>query len=133
VLCDWRKSRTHRALTIRLIDHFHFGGSEISCCGGDIQVAELNTATDHIIERRRSDENVIDGLLNTLTRESESTRGVALRVGVDEQSSLLGDSETCGEIDGRGCLPYPAFLIGDRYDFSHCSRIEATVARGAEI
>src|SRR6201999_2080720 len=46
--------------------------------------------------------------------DAHAGRGVALRIEVDQQDAAAGRSERGGEVDRRGGLADPAFLIGDR-------------------
>jgi len=40
-----------------------------------------------------------------------------LRITVNQEGSLFRNCQTCGEVYGGRCLPYSAFLVGDRDDF----------------
>ena len=53
-----------------------------------------------------------------LALESEPARGVALRIHVDQQRRVSGEGKGGREVDGRGRLTDPAFLVGDRYHLS---------------
>ena len=54
-----------------------------------------------------------------MLRDADATGGVALRIGVEEQSAPFGDGERGGEVDGRRGLSDAALLVGDSYNMGH--------------
>jgi hypothetical protein len=50
---------------------------------------------------------------------TDATCEVALRVDVDEQHTLIGHRQGCGEVDGRCGLADSTFLVGHRHDLRH--------------
>ena len=53
--------------------------------------------------------------------EAEADRGVALRVGVDQQRLVARLGDAGGDVDGRGGLADAALLVRDRVDGAHCA------------
>src|SRR5439155_13578800 len=49
-------------------------------------------------------------------RKADRRGRIGLGIAIDEKGGLLGGGETCGEVDGRGCLSDSTFLVGDRDD-----------------
>ena len=50
---------------------------------------------------------------------ANSTGEISLGIGIDEQDSLVGDRQRCGQIDGRCGFTDSTFLIGDGNDTAH--------------
>jgi hypothetical protein len=62
---------------------------------------------------------VVGAAGDVLAVNAHAARGVALRIGVDEQHFLFSRGERGGDVDRGGGLPHPALLIGDRDYFAH--------------
>src|SRR6516225_2649814 len=54
-----------------------------------------------------------------IASKAQAAGRVRLRIAIDEKRLDLGSCKGCGQVDGRGGLAYPAFLIGNGYDASH--------------
>lgn len=68
-----------------------------------------------------AEDDVIDGGIESGLLNTQSCRGVALRVQIHQEGRALGKGEAGREVDGGGRLPNAAFLIDDREDPSYWS------------
>ena len=59
-----------------------------------------------------TDKAVVNGGLHLLHVDAQSDGGVGLRVGIDEQHTLLKRSKRGGQVHRRRCLAHTTFLIG---------------------
>ena len=59
-IADGSEGVTHCEFAIGAIDQLDFGAGEIGCCGGDIQVRELDCAENDFVEGALADECVVD-------------------------------------------------------------------------
>src|SRR5687768_324295 len=98
-----------------MLDELDLSAGQVRCCGGDVQVSELDPPNQHVRHGNPADERVIDRAPHLLACDSDAARGIALRVAIHEKRLLLGGGKAGGEIDGGGGLSYPALLIGNRY------------------
>ena len=56
--------------------------------------------------------------MRRLTAEAEVLEVVHV-VGVHHQGSALQGGEAGGQVNGTGRFAHPAFLVGNRYNFTH--------------
>jgi hypothetical protein len=96
-----------------MIDQLDFGASKIWRCWRNVELRELNLPLAYILERSASDEDIVDRRLDLLASDADPTRGISLRVRIDEQRPLFRNSERGSKIDGGGRFPHPALLIGN--------------------
>ena len=117
---DTGEGVAHRAFSPRLVDQLDLRRSEVSGCGRDVEMLELNSPLNDLVERGSAEEHIVNSLFVPVTYETDSARRIALRIAVNEQGPLLGYGQARCKIDGCGGLTYPALLVGDRDDFCHC-------------
>ena len=103
-------------------DQLDFGACEISI-GGQQQHpvdASWNHERSRVGGRLGGCEGVVNGAVWCgLPFLTQPARQVALRVGVDEENSLVRQRQRRREVDHRRGLADAAFLIGDRNDSTH--------------
>src|SRR5207249_4023469 len=68
---------------------------------------------DQIANRRVEDQRVIERAPGRIPRESETRSRVGLGIAIDNEGAQALRRERCAQINGRSCLPYSAFSIGD--------------------
>ena len=68
---------------------------------------------DQITNRRVADQRVIERAPRRVPRESEARSRVGLGIAIDNEGAQALRRERCAQIDGRGCLAYSAFSIGN--------------------
>jgi len=101
------------------VDQFNLCACQVRRCRGDIQPLECDVASPNFSDGGSAYEDIIESLRELCCQETNSARGISLWIPVYEKHPLFGDCKTCGQINGRSCFPYTAFLIGHRYDFAH--------------
>ena len=89
-----------------------YGGGYQVDAGGRIALSHLTQgpfAAQHLVQAGQ-----------IRRRASQTKRGMALRIHIDEKHPFLTLPQNGGKIDGRGGLPTPAFLVDDS-DYFHDS------------
>jgi hypothetical protein len=114
---------------MRMIDQLDLCSGERWSCWKEIEVPELNAPDCSLGNRAASDQDVVNRESQRITSNSDATRGIALRIAIYEQCSLLSNGETGGEIDGCGRLADTALLVGYSDDSGH----RGIVVQGAAI
>jgi len=97
------------------VDQLELDGDEVLGGGDDVEEGHGGTADDGG-EGHFADEDVVEGTLHRLPADAHAAGGVALGIDVHQEGALLGRGEAGGEVDRRGRLANPAFLVGDRED-----------------
>ena len=69
---------------------------------------------DAVLQGGRTQQGLIDGWAATSPIQTDTGRGVALRIQIDDQNPLATGRKGGGEIDRGGGLADPALLIGNR-------------------
>src|SRR5882672_4647540 len=90
----------------------------------------------YVGDRLIHDHRMVDAIGERAFFYPDPAGRVRLWIHVYQQCRNISGRKTGGEIDGRSCLSDPAFLIGDRNDFSHMSisrRDELKVNDAAQI
>src|SRR6266566_1713933 len=59
------------------------------------------------------DQYVVKGPSRWILCKADGRRGIGLRIAIDEESGVIGRSETSGKIHRRGCFANSTFLICD--------------------
>src|SRR5437867_8950751 len=108
-------------LAARLIGELHFSAPQIAIRRGDRKQVELG-GNNRLRQRVLSNECSVEIPALAVRLEPQSLRGASLRIGVDQKDSPLGDGESGREIDRRGGLPDPAFLVRHGNDSRHGRR-----------
>ena len=96
-----------------------FSADEVLCRRQHIEKGNADVACDHFIRITPVDHHVIERRVEFAFAEPDTTGGVALGIGVDEQRALFRDGERRGEIDGRRGLPDAALLVGNGDNSGH--------------
>ncbi|MNE12931.1 hypothetical protein D3C80_1057540 [compost metagenome] len=86
--------------------------------GGDDEQARHGGLDGGLVDRTPIDDDVIDGDPTCFTWNTESGRGVALRVHVDDQHLRADGGQGRAQVDGGRGLAHAPFLIGDGQDAS---------------
>lgn len=82
-------------------------------------MAKLDAAHQCLVDGGLPEQDVVGVERKIVSGEAATRGGIPLRIGVDEQRTLLRDSERGSEIYGGSSLSDSAFLIGDGEDASH--------------
>ncbi len=85
------------------------GGHEIDARGQQRQIFDVGTAKYHLLGTLFAHDTFVNAV--EVDVETQSRRGVGLRIGVEQQHLFSEQGERCREIDGRGGLAHAAFLI----------------------
>src|SRR5690606_5917489 len=94
-------------------DQFDFRSAKINSGRDKIQPGD-GCRNNALIERRLIDQQVIAGEIALRGTNAQSSRRVSLRIEVDEKRFPPRRRHGRRDIDGRGGLSHPAFLIGYR-------------------
>jgi len=104
-----------------MVDELQLSASELRSSRYYVEVPKLYRSVSDGSEGNFPEQRSVDGVLDGVATESDSTGGVALGVSINEKRTLLRYSEARGDIDGGSGLPDPALLISDCNDASHFS------------
>lgn len=85
---------------------------QVHRCGRDPEVGDASI-DDGRREGARVEEAVVDGRCEARLIHADPTGGVRLGVHVNEEDSAAESGEAGAQVDGRGRLPYAAFLVDD--------------------
>ena len=97
-------------------------GTKLDLGAGEIEVGRRH---EEVADSRRLDavldggigqEDVVHRDAQLADVDAETSRGVALRVEVDDQGAVAHVGEAGAEVDGGGRLPHAALLVGERHD-----------------
>jgi hypothetical protein len=80
---------------------------------------ELDAAQPGAGDVSLAEEDVVGRSFEGGAVHSHSTRGVSLRIAVDEQRATLGNGQTCCQVYGGGRLADATLLVCDRDDAGH--------------
>ncbi len=97
-------------LARQLVDQFDLGTGELAVRRHHVEAAV--GAHAHLVDRLVADQHMVDGLLEAGLVDAAPRRRVALRIEVDQQHAALGRGQAGSEIDARGGLADPTFLVG---------------------
>jgi hypothetical protein len=96
---------------MREIDELDFCAGKMGGRWCDIQVGQRYVSLPDAHYGRSRDQNIVKGLRELARGESHSARGIPLRITIYKQNTLLGRSETRGQVNGGCGLPDSAFLV----------------------
>ena len=96
-------------------DEFHGSACEILVGREDIQAFDLRFQ-DQFFEGLIEDQGVIYGATGGIFRKTDGSRGVGLRIAIDEEGGLFGGSEAGCKVNSRCGLAYTTLLVCNRND-----------------
>ena len=94
-------------------DQLDLGSYEVDIGRKQAQIRD-DRLSDCLVCRFTSQECVIDGGIQIGLLDAKPRRGIALRIEVDHEGFLIGQSQPSGQIHGGGRLSDAALLIDDR-------------------
>ena len=109
----------HPQYALGIVNQFHFGAGEIGRGGHDIQVPELDSTDESVVEVGIPYEDIIGRSGESLAREAISACRIALRISVNEKNALFGDGEGRREVHSSRGLSNPTLLVGDSENAAH--------------
>ena len=76
----------------------------------------MHGRTDGLIDWSSINQAIVEVWLIRVQLDTKTARGVALRIRIDHQRSLLGDGQGGSEVDSGRCFSNAALLVGYRDD-----------------
>ncbi len=121
VVANRFKGLTQFAFPLVGVDQFNLGTHQVEVGGEHVKVG--GRGRDNAVAQRRVARNHLVASLNDLSGVNAHTaRCVCLRVEVHEEGLVFQHPQASPQIDGRGGLSNPTFLVRYSNDFSHGTR-----------